>query len=101
MTTCSRCGAEFDPGDLFCGKCGTKLLSQTGGMGSTQKELKLDDIQMSLGIVYFKKKEYQKAIASFKKVLELKPQNVNAQRFLEQVQRLVNQPVSETKLGGE
>jgi Tfp pilus assembly protein PilF len=87
MNNCPRCMATTYAEDLFCGKCGLNLLSQTTLMGTTEKELKLDDIQMSLGIVYFKKEEYGKAVDTFEKILERDPENVPAKRLLIQAQR--------------
>ncbi|MFZ0389934.1 MAG: tetratricopeptide repeat protein [Calditrichia bacterium] len=74
--------------DLFCGQCGFNLMAQAPGAGATQKDLKLDDIQMSLAIVYLKKGEYQKAIDVFEKILKSKPDNTHASRLLKQTLQL-------------
>ena len=37
-TACPNCGAAFDPGDVFCGECGTSLsVGQASGAGQPRR----------------------------------------------------------------
>ena len=51
--------------------------------------MKLSDIRLNLGIVYFKKGDYGKAIETFQKILNDKPDNAEAMEMLEQAQHML------------
>lgn len=84
MEDCPRCGKQIYSEDLFCGACGISLLARNSTAAATQKDLKLLDIQLSLGIVYFKKQEFEKAVDCFRKVLNADPKNISAQKLIQQ-----------------
>ncbi len=88
MDKCPRCEKQIDPEDLFCGNCGLNIMAQASFGGATQKELKLSDIQLSLGIVYLKKGEFAKARDIFNKILEVDPENQHATRMMEQIRQI-------------
>jgi tetratricopeptide (TPR) repeat protein len=87
MDGCPRCGAKVDPEDLFCGKCGMNIFAHQHTPGVTLQELRLGDVQLSLGIIYFKKAEYKKAIEIFGKVLKDNANHLQAKRLLNQAKK--------------
>lgn len=87
MDGCPRCGTKSHPDDLFCGQCGFNLLAHQQNLGATLKELKVGDVQLSLGIIYFKKKEYEKARETFQRILRKDAKNMHARRLLNQAQK--------------
>ncbi len=96
METCPRCNNRIYADDLFCGQCGFNIMAQQSAMSATQKELKLSDIQLSLGIVYFKKGEYPKAKEIFQKIVESDSGNNHAHRLLTQANQLLEKELQET-----
>ena len=85
MSNCSECGAKCEPEDRYCPQCGRRMSGSTGG-GSvdTQKSLDLSEIQYNLGMVYFKKQEYQRAIETWEKVLGRRPDDGELKRLIEE-----------------
>jgi Tfp pilus assembly protein PilF len=91
MNTCPRCGTGSYPEDKYCGECGYNLAFQPQTHTTfTQKELKVSDIRMNLGVIYLKQGKYESAIENFKKVLEDDPTNELVQQMLEQSQASLN-----------
>lgn len=80
---CNRCGFEIEENDVFCGGCGLNLLSKSSTPGLTSQGIDVVDIQINLGIVYFKKKEFDRALTLFKEVLKIRPDHETARRFAE------------------
>jgi lipopolysaccharide biosynthesis regulator YciM len=80
---CPNCNSKFFPEDVYCGNCGNRLNEQKIVFGATQQALKASDIQFKLGVVYFKKKEFPKAVELFTKILEQEPTHTQALEMLE------------------
>lgn len=89
MDGCPRCNTPVHKDDLFCGQCGIPILAQKQSLDATLKELKLNDVQLSLGIVYFKKAEYEKAVETFKRILKMDSNHIHAKRLLKQAQKAI------------
>jgi len=82
MDRCPKCNRIAQPGDLFCGYCGHRIEQKKKSIDSTVDSLKLSDVQLSLGIVYLKKRQYSKAIEKIEKILEKNPEDERAQKLL-------------------
>jgi hypothetical protein len=95
MDGCPRCTAKAYPEDLFCGQCGMNIFAHQQTLGVTLKELKLGDVQLSLGIVYFKKAEFKKAIETFEKILQKDANHLHAKRLLNQARKAVSRQIEE------
>jgi Tfp pilus assembly protein PilF len=91
MERCPRCGKKPHPEDLYCGYCGFNIQVKESEIGETQEAFKLSDIQLRLGIVHLKKKEYYKAIEKFEKTLQYDPENKQAQAYLIQSKEALRQ----------
>jgi len=74
MSNCPQCGASREPEDRYCAQCGQRLLpfSATGAM-NTQKALDIAEVQYKLGMVYFKKEDYLRAVEVWERVLKERP----------------------------
>ncbi len=79
---CPRCNTENETGDRFCGYCGNSLEKTEGIMVGTQVEMKLTDVHFNLGMVYFKKGDFIKAVEMFEKVLGNAPAHQAAREML-------------------
>lgn len=77
MSECPNCQTPYAPGDRFCNQCGQRLVEADPdqGGGLTQRSLSLADVHYNLGQVYFKKKEYRKAIEAWERGLRQDPDN--------------------------
>lgn len=77
MTTCPKCKAAADDGDRFCNQCGARLEESSAdeAAGQTQKSLKLSDVHYNLGLVYYKKEEFDKALEAWERGLQQDPDN--------------------------
>ena len=85
MSNCSKCGAKYEPEERYCSQCGHRISGSTGGDSvDTQKSLDLSEIQYNLGMVYFKKQEYQRAIETWEKVLERRPDDGELKELIEE-----------------
>ncbi|KPK28987.1 MAG: hypothetical protein AMJ61_00430 [Desulfobacterales bacterium SG8_35_2] len=84
-SSCPNCNFQIFPEDIYCGKCGNRLKEQKLVFGATQQALKASDIQFKLGVVYFKKREFQKATELFTKILEEEPTHTEALEMLDAV----------------
>lgn len=84
MSECPKCQTTSEPGDRFCSQCGERLAApefrEEGGL--TQKALSLADVQYNLGMVYFKKGEYHKALEYWEKGLRQDPGNEVLQKCI-------------------
>lgn len=97
MNNCPKCNEQVQPDDLFCGQCGFRLFAHHKKGSVTQHELKVNDIRFNLGIVYLKKKAYDRAIEVFSKILEEKP---NSEKVIEMI-RLAENEDKKMKASGE
>lgn len=88
MKICPKCetGNEFD--DNYCGLCGFKFNAFGSSLGMTQKELKANDIQINLAIVYLKMAKYDAALDIIDKVLEKEPGNLQALSLRDRFQKV-------------
>ena len=91
MDRCPRCGTPPQPEDIFCGHCGFNIQGKQTELGETQEAFKLSDIQLRLGIVHLKKREYFKAIKKFEKTLENDSENKQARELLIQAKEALRQ----------
>jgi hypothetical protein len=91
MGRCPRCSRVPQPDDRFCGYCGYSLEDENTKGVSTHESLKLVDIQMNLGIILFKKGEYEKAIEKCEVILRTEPENTQAQQLLYEAKRALGQ----------
>ena len=91
MDRCPRCGKTPRPVDIYCGYCGFNIRGKEKEIAETQEAFKLSDIQLRLGIVHFKKREYYKAIEKLEKTLELDSGNAQARDMLYQAKEALRQ----------
>lgn len=94
MKTCPRCGNFSEAEDAFCGQCGLQLSIGNVNMDFTQKALNIDDIRYNLGIVYYKKKNYQAALEVLEKILKADPNNSRALEMMKMVRAEMKSPPS-------
>ncbi len=75
MTYCPRCSSEHEPEDLYCPQCGQRLSSYDSKEGpiGTQRTMELYGVQYRLGIVYFKKGDYGRALEVWERALRERP----------------------------
>lgn len=76
MTTCAACGSELAEDARYCCDCGQRL--EAGHMDSgarTQKCLRLLDVHYNLGLVYYKKGNFDQALVAWRRAEELEPDN--------------------------
>lgn len=83
--SCQRCGSDAYPEDKYCGICGFELAAQVAPSASegTQVDLKLSDIRYNLGMIYYKKGEFNKAAETFENLLKEDPENPQFQEMLD------------------
>ena len=85
MNICPKCKAPYEPEDRYCGQCGERLpLSDAEEKGLTQKALSLSDVRYKLGMVYYQKGQYAKAVEVWQKLLEDHPDTPSVQSLIEQ-----------------
>jgi len=87
MNRCPQCQHICEQEDRFCGNCGILLMEEINLSGSTQEAIKLSEIHLSLGIVYYKKRKYAEAVEKFKQVLQKDPDNALANKLLAQAEK--------------
>lgn len=90
MPECPNCKAQCESEDRYCSQCGARLnQAEFVDSDATQRSLGLVDVQYNLGLVYFKKEEYQKALETWQKALSMDPDNeILQQRIGEARERL-------------
>lgn len=89
MLTCPECDALVEEGDLYCGRCGSRLSSggdQRGAAAMTQKSMDVADIRYKLGMVYFRKGSIGQALEIWKKVLLQNPENESLRKLVEKTE---------------
>ena len=85
MNNCPKCSAKTNSVDKFCGQCGYELEIQPGTQSMTQDDLKLENVQYNLGIIYLKMKKYQEALDIFQNLLEDDPDNLKVKSKVDQI----------------
>lgn len=88
MNNCPKCSASTHSIDNFCGHCGCELELQPSTQSMTKDDLKLENVQYNLGIIYLKMKKYNEALDIFQNLLEDDPEN-------EQIKNKVDSILSE------
>ncbi len=74
--TCSICSASYQVGDRYCPQCGERCSSAYALEGmSTHRSLNILEIQYRLGMVYFRKGDYVRAVAVWEKVKKGRPRD--------------------------
>ena len=71
--------------DKFCGNCGYELELRPGTQSMTQDDLKLENVQYNLGIIYLKMKKYREALDIFQNLLEDDPDNLKVKSKVDQI----------------
>lgn len=91
MSECPNCQTPYAPGDRFCNQCGQRLLEPEAapGGGHTQRSLSLADVHYNLGLVYFKKEEYRKALEAWERGLRQDPDNAFLKERVAEVKALL------------
>lgn len=88
MHECPHCRTPCDLEDQFCNQCGAHLKElETLGQGQTRKALSLSDVQYNLGLVYYKKGEYDKALQCWEKGLRQSPDSTFLQERVAELKR--------------
>lgn len=86
MPECPSCKTPHQPDDRYCNQCGKRLereeVMESGAL--TQKSLDLVDVHFNLGLVYFKKGDFNQAIATWQKALERDPGNELLQEHIDE-----------------
>jgi tetratricopeptide (TPR) repeat protein len=84
MSECPNCQAPCEPDDRFCSQCGERLSEPEfeEKEGLTQKSLSLAQVHYNLGMVYYKKGEYRKALQCWEKGLQQDPANTFLQKCI-------------------
>lgn len=94
MSECPKCQTPCESEDRFCGQCGERLampeLSAEGGR--TQKALSLSDVHYNLGMVYYKKGEYHKALEYWERGMRQDPGNPFLQKCIAEVREKLQNP---------
>jgi len=85
MNTCPKCSAATESIDNFCGHCGYELELQPSTQSMTQDDLKLENVQYNLGIIYLKMKKYNEALDIFENLLEDDPDNEKVKDKVESI----------------
>ena len=87
MPECPNCKTPYSSEDRYCNQCGTRLnhaeFMESGAL--TQKSLSLVDVHYNLGLVYFKKGQYQEALETWEKGLTKDPGNEVLQERIAEV----------------
>ncbi len=74
MSVCSHCGANHEAEDRYCSQCGKQLSPfNIPGAMTTQKALDISDVRYRLGMVYFRKGLYPRALEIWEKILQDRP----------------------------
>jgi hypothetical protein len=88
MAACQACGAMPQAGDLFCPQCGSRLSVQPAppadAAAVTQGAMNLSDVRFKLGMVYFKKGEFARAIEAWEKVPPDSPNHGAVQKLIQE-----------------
>ena len=86
MPECHSCQTPHAPEDDYCGQCGANLTAveymESGAR--TQKSLDLVDVYYNLGLVYFKKEQFQEALETWQKGMNRDPGNEALQERIEE-----------------
>ena len=93
MSKCPRCNTLCRPEDRYCGKCGEYLGNRSSDRDGlrTQKSIEVSDIRHKLGVVYFKKGQYAKAVEIWRKVLQDAPDNLEVKTFIEKAEQAMKE----------
>ena len=89
MSTCPKCQAAVYSENQYCSHCGHKLdlSSQACGGRVTQKTLKSAEVRYKLGIIYFKRGKYQKAIETWEKLLDEESDNFAVEQLIDNARK--------------
>ena len=84
MHTCSECGAGYEDEDRYCPQCGNRLAEGNATEAiNTQESLDLFDVQYKLGLVYYRKGDYPRAVETWEKVLARRPGDIDLASLVE------------------
>jgi tetratricopeptide (TPR) repeat protein len=93
MPECPKCQTPCGPEDRFCSQCGERLaVPELSGGGRTQKALSLSEVHYNLGMVYYKKGEYRKALEYWEKGLGQDPGNAFLQKCIAEAREKLQEP---------
>ncbi len=94
MSQCPKCSTPREAGDRFCGKCGERLVEAESGDDAalTQQSLRLSDVHYNLGMVYYKKGDYAKALEAWEKGIGQDPDNAVLKQSIQDVQQKLASP---------
>ena len=89
MSTCPECQAAIYSEDKYCSQCGHKLDLSThaGDRRLTQKPLKSSEVRYKLGIIYFKRGKYKKAIETWEKLLDEESDNFAIEQLIDNARK--------------
>lgn len=88
---CPRCQAAAEAQDKYCGACGFNLTANAALAAGTQVEMKMSDIHLNLGVVYYKNGKYAKSVEMFEKILEQEPNHQEAIEMLEKARMALSE----------
>ena len=87
MPECPNCKTPYKPEDRYCNQCGAHLQGnqflESGAV--TRKALDVVDVYFNLGLVHYKKGQYEKALEIWEKALGRDPGNQHLQERIDQV----------------
>ena len=84
MPICAECGASHHPEDRYCPRCGHRLTeADVSEAINTQESLDLFDVQYKLGLVYYRKGDYPRAVETWEKALKRRPGHIDLAALVE------------------
>ncbi len=94
MLECPNCDTPCKPEDYYCPQCGTRLPGgeSAGGGMPTMKSLDLVEVYYTLGLIYFRKGEYEKALETWRMALERDPGNQALQARIAEMRTRLPEP---------
>jgi ABC-type phosphate transport system ATPase subunit len=88
MNACNYCSEDLVSGDRYCTKCGRQSSSLASeGEVTTQKALDVTDVRYRLGMVYYKKNQFSRAIQIWEKILEERPGDRDLDALIQDARR--------------
>lgn len=91
MKACSACDAEMMSEDQFCPQCGNRVSSEPyEDSPVTQGRMDLADVRYKLGMVYYKKREYARAVEAWEQVPGDQSKHPDLPRLIEEARSRAN-----------